>query len=161
MSLDRKPCKLPNVAQQRSRCAIVNLSAMRASQFTHLRILCPTFIWHITDWLVEYLTGPTISEIINMIFKYLYNMMSTCFLIILPHSTSHLLGPFVKQYLKELLPSKCTVLFSTIFKKSLSTASLWMSCYSSLIKLPFIIQDPAQIWSLLESFSINYCIWYG
>lgn len=43
-------------------------------------------------------------------------MMSTCFLIILPHSTSHLLGPFVKQYLKSYCPLNAQFYFPTILK---------------------------------------------
>lgn len=116
MSLERNPCKLPNVAEWKSKCPIVNLSAIRASQFTHLRTLCLTFIWHITDWLVEYLADLTISEIINMIFKDLYNVMSTCFLITLPHSTSHLLGTFVKQYWNTYCPLNAQFYFPWFLK---------------------------------------------
>lgn len=95
---------------------MVNLSAMWPSQFTHLRIFCLTFIWHITDWLVEYLAGLTISEIINMIFKDLYNVMSTCFLITLSHFTSHLLGPFVKQCWNTYCPLNAQFYFPWFLK---------------------------------------------
>ena len=97
-------------------CAIVNLSTMWPSQFTHLRVFCLTFIWHITDWLVEYLAGLTISEIINMIFKDLYNVMSTCFFITLSHSTSHLLGPSVKPYWNTYCPLNAQFYFPWFLK---------------------------------------------